>query len=128
MKRNRLPRSDIYSVFMLFLLFSVMSNVNGASEDSLLEIRQKSYGFSIETASHGTGLGGFYTTELDEKYQIMLQARFINIMGEGEFPIYNWYTGYYTKASEKNLLLVPLYGGVKFFPFAGQIANNFSPF
>ncbi len=87
-----------------------------------------SYGFSLESESHGSALGGFYSFAVKNKIQFFVQGRVVDIAGDAEFPVYDWYTGTFYKANTKNLFLLPVFGGVKYHAFAGQIANNFSPF
>lgn len=91
-------------------------------------IYEPSYGFSIESESHGSALGSFYTFGIAHKFQLSIHGKLIDIVGKDEFPVYDWYSGQYYKVNTKNLLLLPVFGGVKYHPFVGQIANNFSPF
>ena len=42
--------------------------------------------------------------------------------------VYDYWTNQYTTISGQNLILMPFMVGVNYHPFAGEIANNFSPF
>ena len=52
----------------------------------------------------------------------------MDVTGEAEMPVRDYWTGYVYKANPFNLYLMPAFVGMKYHPFIGRIANNFSPF
>jgi len=92
------------------------------------KIYNSSYGFSLESESNGSAFGAFYSFNVKRKIQLFFHAKVLDIVGDAEFPVFDWYTGTYYKTNTKNLLLLPIFGGVKYHHFEGQIANNFSPY
>lgn len=127
-KKNCRPRSG--AAAGLVAVFSVFFNFASAVSDTPrdFEINGSYYGLSLESQSHGSAFGGFYSFPIKKKIQAFFQGRILDIAGEAEYPVYDWYTGTYYKANTRNLLLLPVSAGVKFHPFLGKIANNFSPF
>lgn len=115
-------------VLIVFLIFPSIIQAF-ADTSGGFRIRGSSYGFSLESESHGSALGGFYSFGVRSKLQVFLQGRILDVAGEAEYPVYDYYYGrWYKTKSSVNLFLLPLFGGLKFHPFEGKIANNFSPF
>ena len=59
---------------------------------------------------------------------IISEARYFDIKGDTEMYVYDYWTNQYTTISGQNLILMPFMIGFNYHPFAGEIANNFSPF
>lgn len=115
--------------FISLILFTAVHLGSAQSAlDPGYSLSGNTFGFSLETESHGTGIGVFYTNTLSTNLQFFGQVKLLSITGETEMPVYDPYTGYTYKVGEVNLVLVPLFIGLKFHPFIGRIANNFSPF
>jgi|TARA_Y100000310_G_scaffold260998_1_gene270164 hypothetical protein len=116
--------------YFISLIFFTAVHLGSAQSalDPGYSLSGNTFGFSLETESHGTGIGVFYTRVLARNLQFFSQFKLLSITGETEMPVYDPYTGYTRKVGEVNLVLVPLFIGLKFHPFIGQIANNFSPF
>lgn len=87
--------------------------------------RQKGFGFNV--GSQGSGFMFDYIWEISPQYQLSVEGRFYDIRGESELPVFDYRGRPYTIAP-KHLVMIPLLGGGKYFPFSGQIANNFAPF
>ena len=115
---------------IILVALCVLSSTLVCAPDTLRSIRihDSSYGLSLESESYGSAFGGFYSYNMKNKFQLFIHGKILDIVGEAEFPVYDWYTGRYYKTNTSNLILMPLFGGVKYHPFMGQIANNFSPY
>lgn len=124
-KLQLIPRR--YFFFLIFFMAVHMGSAQTALDPSY-SLSGNTFGFSLETESHGTGMGVFYTNTLSKNLQFFGQVKLLSITGETEMPVYDPYTGYTYKVGEVNLVLMPLFIGLKFHPFIGRIANNFSPF
>lgn len=127
MKSYNLTRSLCYKVVICVIVLNAGLYPISLTSAPLFGISKQSYGFTLGTADQGFSIGGFYELQVSRKFQANFQASLFNVAGESEFPVYDRYTGITYKVGEKNLLLVPLFGGVKYHPFIDQIANNFSP-
>ncbi len=124
--RLQLLNKIAFKIFVGISLFSVF--ITQLHSNPSQNFMGKSYGLVLKTAEHGTGLGGFYAVNIEEKLQYQILGQFIDILGEAEMPVTDWFTGRTYKTNVKNLLLMPIYLGIKYYPFAGQIANNFNPY
>ena len=127
MNRYRRPRSKIVSAFLVIVFFILTVPFVFADTPLGYTISKASFGLSLEAQRHGSALGGFYAVGMRNKFQVFAQGKILNIVGDTEFPVVDWYTGWVYKTKGKNLILLPVTGGFKFHPFIGQIANNFSP-
>ncbi|MBC8345072.1 MAG: hypothetical protein ISR82_04430 [Candidatus Marinimicrobia bacterium] len=56
------------------------------------------------------------------------ETRFYDIKNDSELPGYNRFTGQTLNVGDKALFMLPIFGTIKWLPFEGKIANNFSPF
>ncbi|MCH8069197.1 MAG: hypothetical protein IID16_08050 [Candidatus Marinimicrobia bacterium] len=127
MKSYNVPRSICYKVVICVITLNAGLYPISLTSAPLFGISEKSYGFTLGTADRGFSIGGFYELQVSRKFQANFQGSFFDVAGESELPVYDIYTGRTYKVGTKNLLLVPLFGGVKYHPFVDQIANNFSP-
>ena len=93
------------------------------------EFDQVYNGFGIDIGSNGSGI--FVTrqaTHESEKYSLNGELRFYDIKASDETIIYNYYSGQYQSVGGKSLIMLPFLFGANYYPFVGQIENNFSPF
>ena len=87
------------------------------------------YGAGLDIGSKGSGFFFNYLIgNMEKNLDIVFEARYFDIKGETEMYVYDYWTNQYTTISGQNLILMPFMVGVNYHPFAGQIANNFSPF
>jgi hypothetical protein len=87
-----------------------------------------SKGFGFDTGTYGSGLTFDWFWAVKGNYQAGVEGRFFDIKNEGEFPVYDYYSGSYRNVDDRAMFMLPFFGVVKYFPFEGKIANNFSPF
>ncbi|MBT3496968.1 MAG: hypothetical protein HOG20_07460 [Candidatus Marinimicrobia bacterium] len=85
------------------------------------------FGLDIGTRGSGIFLNRSWQHE-NEKYGFIAEWRLYDIKGNDETYVYNYYANQYETVGKRSLILSPIYGGGKWFPFAGKIDNNFSPF
>ena len=76
------------------------------------------------------GVGIIFSGQWQIKSNIItgFETRFYDIKNDSELPGYNRFTGQALNVGDKALFMVPLFGTVRWLPFEGKIANNFSPF
>jgi len=87
------------------------------------------YGAGLDIGSKGSGFFFNYLIgNMEKNLDVVFEARYFDIKGETEMYVYDYWTNQYTTISGQNLILMPFMVGVNYHPFAGQIANNFSPF
>lgn len=84
--------------------------------------------FGFTTGNQGTGLVYSALWNLSPKMKMGVEFRYFDIKNEGEMPVYNYFTGRYENVDDKALIMLPVMGMVKYYPFMDMIANNFSPF
>ena len=86
-------------------------------------------GFGLDVGKNGSG---FFLirqyTHNSEKFSLITELRFYDIKGKNEMFVYDYYTQQYRSIGSKNLIYIPAFIGANYYPFAGKIANNFSPF
>ncbi len=85
--------------------------------------------FGLDIGTRGSGL--FFNRSWineNESHGMIVEWRFYDIKGSDETYVYNYYSNQYETVGKRSLILSPLYGGGKWFPFAGKIDNNFAPF
>ncbi|MEA1880798.1 MAG: hypothetical protein U9N31_00105 [Candidatus Marinimicrobia bacterium] len=87
---------------------------------------QKSLGGMMGTRGFGLVFSGQW--QLKQDLAVGFETRYYDIKNDTELPIYNQYTGQSYNVGDKALFMIPVFGTVKWFPFEGKIANNFSPF
>ena len=63
-----------------------------------------------------------------KNFDFIGEVRYFDIKGETESIVYDNWTNQYITISGQNLLFIPVLVGFNYHPFAGEIANNFSPF
>jgi hypothetical protein len=85
-------------------------------------------GFGLQVGEQGTGVFFHQTWRSSDKLQWLFHGKIFDVKGDEQMMIYDYYTGQYRSVGDKYVFIVPLFGGGKYFPFADQIANNFSPF
>ena len=93
------------------------------------EFGQIHNGFGIDIGSRGSGI--FITrqaTHESEKFSLNGELRYYDIKASDETIIYNYYSGQYQSVGGKSLMMLPFLFGANYYPFVGQIENNFSPF
>ncbi len=105
----------------LLLLLVVLSSASAQYKD-------KTQGFGFNMGTRGTGLVYSVIWTVKQGFQTGVEGRIYDIKNEGEFPVYDYYTGTTQNVDDKALVLFPVMGMVKYFPFEGKIANNFSSF
>ena len=92
-------------------------------------ISNNRYGAGIDIGSKGSGFFFNYLIgNIEKNLDVVFEARYFDIKGETEMYVYDYWTNQYTTISGQNLILMPFTVGVNYHPFAGEIANNFSPF
>lgn len=87
------------------------------------------YGLGLDVGSKGSGVFFNYLVGNNRKnLDLLCELRYFDIKGDTESIVYDYWTNQYITISGQNLILIPMLVGVNYHPFAGQIANNFSPF
>jgi len=87
------------------------------------------YGLGLDIGSSGSGI--FFNhmwTNTTETMSLITEFRFFDVKGDEETIVYDYWTNQYSTVGGQNLVLLPMLAGVNYYPFAGKIANNFSPF
>ena len=85
-------------------------------------------GFGLDVGESGSGLSYNQTWFKDKKLYFIGELRMFDAKHPDEIIMQDYYTGRAYKFNNINLLLFPLFSGIKYYPFVGKIANNFSPF
>ena len=91
-------------------------------------VAQMKKGIGMTTGTRGSGIHFILSGQLKENLFYGFEARYYDIKNETEIPVYNQYTGQYINVGDKALILLPVYATMRWLPFEGKIANNFSPF
>jgi len=91
-------------------------------------VAQMKKGIGMTTGTQGSGIHFILSGQLKENLFYGFEARYYDIKNETEIPVYNQYTGQYINVGDKALILLPVYATMRWLPFEGKIANNFSPF
>lgn len=87
------------------------------------------FGAGLDIGSRGSGIFLNYLHGNNKKnFDIVGELRYFDIKGETESIVYDNWTNQYVTISGQNLLFIPALVGFNYHPFAGKIANNFSPF
>ena len=87
------------------------------------------FGAGLDVGSRGSGIFLNYLYGNNKKnFDIIGEVRYFDIKGETESIVYDNWTNQYITISGQNLLFIPALVGFNYHPFAGKIANNFSPF
>ena len=93
------------------------------------QFNKKYYGFGLDVGSNGAGV--FVTGQSmhqTEKFSLNADIRFYDIKAKEETVVYNYYYGQFESVGGISLVMVPIFMGANYYPFAGKIENNFSPF
>jgi len=92
------------------------------------QINSPKNGMGLNIGDRGAGI--FYHRHFKSfsKAKIGATIRWTDIRPSKEIPRYNYYTGTYENKNTVSLAIFPLFGTFNYYPFEGQIANNFSPF
>ena len=107
-----------YLVFIILSFNLVFGNISN-----------NRYGAGLDIGSKGSGFFFNYLIgNIEKNLDVVFEARYFDIKGETEMYVYDYWTNQYTTISGQNLILMPFTVGVNYHPFAGEIANNFSPF
>jgi len=85
-------------------------------------------GFGLTTGTQGSGIHFAGDWQLKDEMIAGFELRFFDIKNETELPVYNPYTGEQFNVGDKALIMFPMFGTIRWLPFEGKIANNFSPF
>jgi len=110
--------------FMKYLLILFLS-----TSMMVASFPNKRYGGGIDIGSKGSGFFFNYIMgNLKENLDIIYELRYLDIKGETELIVIDYYTGQPNTIGKQNLILLPMFMGINYHPFAGKIANNFSPF
>lgn len=87
------------------------------------------FGAGLDVGSRGSGVFFNYLHGNNKKnFDFIGEVRYFDIKGETESIVYDNWTNQYITISGQNLLFIPVLVGFNYHPFAGKIANNFSPF
>ncbi|MDP6878985.1 MAG: hypothetical protein VYA83_04380 [Candidatus Neomarinimicrobiota bacterium] len=85
-------------------------------------------GFGFTTGAWGSGFHFMGDWELNETLFSGFELRFIDVKNDGEMPAINYYTGQTMNIGDDALIMFPAFAKMRYLPFEGKIANNFSPF
>lgn len=80
------------------------------------------------SGNRGSGLRMAVMWKFKPGYEYGITGRFYDIKNEGELPVRDFYTGQLININDKALIFIPIMFSLKYHPFEGKIANNFSPF
>jgi len=100
--------------------------ISGLSSQSMSALNYS--GFGLDVGENGSGISFNRTWTKSEELCFISEIRIFDVKHPDEIIIQDYYTNRSYKFNDINLLLLPLFSGVKYFPFVGKIANNFSPF
>ena len=81
----------------------------------------------IAAGSHGWGISYKRILKSKPDSELNFEIRFYDVKGEDEF-LFSDDFGNVNSYNKKSLVLIPVFGGWKYYPFVGKIENNFSPF
>ena len=85
-------------------------------------------GFGLDVGESGSGLSYNRTWFKNKKLYFIGEIRVFDAKHPDEIIMQDYYTGRAYKFNNINLLLLPLFSGLKYYPFVGKIANNLSPY
>jgi len=87
------------------------------------------HGFGLDIGSNGSGVFiNRSTLHSSEMISINGEFRFYDIKAKDETVVYDYYSRQYQDVGGISLVMLPIFIGSNFYPFAGKIENNFSPF
>ena len=105
-------------ILLYILIVCTSANVNA----------QFKKGFGFTTGSWGSGFHFMGDWELRETLFSGFEIRFLDVKNDGEIPVTNYYTGQTYNIGDDALIMFPAFAKIRYLPFEGLIANNFSPF
>ena len=109
---------------MIRFLFLLLISLN-----SIIASSNKRYGAGLDIGSKGSGIFFNYLSgNVEKNFDFVGEIRYFDIKGDTESIVYDYWTNQYVTISGQNLLFIPMFVGFNYHPFAGEIANNFSPF
>ena len=109
---------------MIRFLFLLLISLNFTIASS-----NKRYGAGLDIGSKGSGIFFNYLSgNVEKNFDLVGEIRYFDIKGDTESIVYDYWTNQYVTISGQNLLFIPMLVGFNYHPFAGKIANNFSPF
>ena len=85
-------------------------------------------GIGLDIGSSGSGI--FVTRQYmhaSDKFSLNGEWRFYDMKADEEMVVYNFW-GEPVNIGGISLVMMPIFFGGNYYPFAGEIANNFSPF
>ena len=85
-------------------------------------------GFGFTTGAWGSGFHFMVDREISEALYSGFEVRFLDVKNDGEMPVTNYYTGQTYTIGDDALVMFPAFAKIRYLPFEGMIANNFSPF
>ena len=104
---------------LMFTLFCIMTSGGNAQ-------MKKGIGPMLGTRGYGIVFVGQW--QIKSNIITGFESRFYDIKNDSQLPGYNRFTGQSLNVGDKALLMIPIYGTIKWLLFEGKIANNFSPF
>ena len=116
-----------YFIIILFLFVNILLS-QPSTFNSNIGLGKANRGISLETTDFGSGLSVFMVQPLSEKFQFFGQLKAMEVTGEGEMTVVDYWSYYPYKVNKFDLYIAQSLFGVKYHPFVGQIANNFSPY
>jgi len=108
------------------LIFIIILFCSGHNQKLKAMDSYKEFGFI--SGNLGSGVRFSLMWKLKPGTEIGFSGRFYDIKNEGEFPVYDPYTGTFRNTNDNALIFLPFMFSYKYHPFEGKIANNFSPF
>ncbi len=92
-----------------------------------LHSQEKSNNINFIIGNNGYGFGYESERFLKNDLSIGADLRFYDMRAD-EYPVYDPFYNQYKIIGEKNIVMIPLYFRVNYYPFEGKIANNFQPY
>lgn len=87
----------------------------------------KEFGAGFNSGSRGSGIHGYWGLFPNEDIGWYGEVRYFDIRGKSEVVTYDYYGNPVTSGGI-SLAMFTANAGLIYFPFAGKIANNFSPY
>tara|TARA_Y100000389_G_scaffold195179_1_gene226189 strand:+ start:2689 stop:3309 length:621 start_codon:yes stop_codon:yes gene_type:complete len=94
---------------------------------SSLFSQQKSNNINFIFANNGYGFGYEFEKFTKSNLSIGADLRFYDIRSD-EYAVYDPFFNQARIIGEKNIIMLPLYFRLNYYPFEGKIANNFQPY
>lgn len=100
----------------MFFLFQILTGKDGYK------------GFGLQVGEQGTGIFFHQIWRSNPSTEWLFHGRLFDVKGEDFMMVYDPYYNQYRGVGDKYVMIVPLFGGIKYFPFTGKVDNNFSPY